>query len=97
LGASDIAFSPDGKFLAVTERLANQIVVFPLEADGATGTPVASNSNGNTPFSCVFTQNGFLVVTEAAGYHLLPQRWSSGRFFRNLVAAGVCDFVCSGE
>jgi 6-phosphogluconolactonase len=67
LGASDIAFSPDGKFLAVTERLANQIVIFPVEADGTAGTPVANNSNGNTPFSCVFTQNGFLVVSEAAG------------------------------
>jgi len=67
LGASDIAFSPDGKFLALTERLANQIVVFPIEADGTAGTPIANNSNGNTPFSCAFTQNGFLVVSEAAG------------------------------
>lgn len=67
LGASDIAFSPDGKFLALTERLANQIVVFPIEADGTVGTPIANNSNGNTPFSCAFTQTGFLVVSEAAG------------------------------
>ena len=67
LGASDIAFSPDGKFLALTERLANQIVVFPIEADGTAGTPIANNSNGNTPFSCAFTQNGFLVVSEATG------------------------------
>jgi len=67
LGASDIAFSPDGKFLAVTERLANQIVLFPIGADGTAGTSVANNSNGNTPFSCAFTQNGFLVVSEAAG------------------------------
>jgi 6-phosphogluconolactonase (cycloisomerase 2 family) len=67
LGASDIAFSPDGKFLAATERLANQIVVFPIEADGTAGTPIANNSNGNIPFSCVFRQNGFLEVSEAAG------------------------------
>jgi 6-phosphogluconolactonase (cycloisomerase 2 family) len=67
LGASDIAFSPDGKFLAITERLANQIVLFPIGADGTAGTPVANNSNGNMPFSCAFTQNGFLVVSEAAG------------------------------
>jgi 6-phosphogluconolactonase len=33
LGASDIAFSPNGSFLAVTERNANQIVVFPVQAD----------------------------------------------------------------
>jgi 6-phosphogluconolactonase len=67
LGASDIAFSPDGRFLAVTERVGNQIVVFPVEADGTTGTPVASNSNGNTPFSCAFTPNGVLVVAETGG------------------------------
>ena len=67
LGASDIAFSPNGNFLAVTERVGNQIVVFPVEADGTTGTPVASNSNGDTPFACAFTPNGVLVVAESAG------------------------------
>jgi 6-phosphogluconolactonase len=67
LGDSDIAFNPSGSFLAVTERVANQIVVFPLQADGTTGTPVANNSNGNTPFACAFTPNGILVVTETAG------------------------------
>jgi 6-phosphogluconolactonase len=67
LGDSDIAFNPDGSFLAVTERVANQIVVFPVQADGTTGTPVANNSNGNTPFAEAFTPSGVLVVTEAAG------------------------------
>jgi 6-phosphogluconolactonase len=67
LGASDIAFNPNGSFLAVTERVANQIVVFPVQADGTTGTPVANNSNGNTPFSEAFTPTGVLVVAEAAG------------------------------
>ncbi len=66
-GASDIALSPNGSFLAITERVANQIVLFPIQADGTAGTPVTNNSNGKTPFSCVFTPNGFLVVTEAAG------------------------------
>jgi hypothetical protein len=57
LGASDIAFSPDGKFLALTERLANQIVVFPIEADGAAGTPIANNSNGkHTVFLRVYAK-----------------------------------------
>ena len=67
LGDSDIAFNPSGSFLAVTERVANQIVVFPTQADGTTGTPVANNSNGNTPFACAFTPTGILVVTESAG------------------------------
>jgi 6-phosphogluconolactonase len=67
LGDSDIAFNPNGGFLAVTERVANQIVVFPVQADGTTGTPVANNSNGNTPFAEAFTPTGVLVVTEAGG------------------------------
>ena len=67
LGDSDIAFNPNGSFLAVTERVANQIVVFPVQADGATGTPVANNSHGNTPFSEAFTPAGVLVVVESAG------------------------------
>jgi 6-phosphogluconolactonase len=67
LGASDIAFSPNGSFLVVTERNANQIAVFPVQADGTTGTPVANNSNGNTPFSEAFTPGEVLLVAEAAG------------------------------
>jgi 6-phosphogluconolactonase (cycloisomerase 2 family) len=45
LGDSDIAFNPNGNLLAVTERVANQIVVFPVQADGTTGSPVVNNSN----------------------------------------------------
>jgi 6-phosphogluconolactonase len=66
-GAADIALSPNGSFLAIPERVANQIVLFPIQSDGTAGTPVTNNSNGQTPFSAVFTPNGFLVVTEAAG------------------------------
>ena len=51
----------------MTERVANQIVVFPVQADGTTGTPVANNSNGNTPFACAFTPTGILIVTESGG------------------------------
>jgi 6-phosphogluconolactonase len=67
LGASDVAFSPNGRFLVVIERAANQIVVFPVNADGTTATAVPSNSNGNTPFSCAFTPSGVLIVSEFAG------------------------------
>jgi 6-phosphogluconolactonase len=67
LGASDIAFNPNGNFLALTERDANQVVVFPVETNGTLGTPIASNSSGNMPFACAFTPSGVLVVAEAAG------------------------------
>jgi 6-phosphogluconolactonase (cycloisomerase 2 family) len=67
LGSSDIAFSPDAHFLVITQRLSNQIVVFPVRADGTTGTPVQNTSNGNTPFSCGFTSGGVLIVAESDG------------------------------
>jgi 6-phosphogluconolactonase len=67
LGDSDIAFNPNGTFLAVTERVANQIIVFPVRADGTAGSPVANDSHGSTPFSAAFTPTGVLVVVESAG------------------------------
>jgi 6-phosphogluconolactonase len=67
LGSSDIVFSPDGRFLVVPQRDSNQIVVFPLQADGTTGTAVPNTSSGNMPFACAFTAGGVLVVTEADG------------------------------
>lgn len=67
LGASDIVFSPNGSCLVLTERVANQIVVFPLQSDGTAGSPVVNNSNGNTPFAEGFTPRGVLVTAEAAG------------------------------
>jgi 6-phosphogluconolactonase len=67
LGASDIGFSPNGSFLVVTERDANQIVVFPIQADGTTGAPVLNPSHGNTPFALAFTPGEVLLVAEAAG------------------------------
>ena len=67
LGASDIGFSPNGSFLVVTERNANQIVVFPVQADSTTGAPVLNPSHGNTPFALAFTPGEVLLVAEAAG------------------------------
>jgi 6-phosphogluconolactonase len=67
LGASDVGFSPNGSFLVVTERNANQIVVFPVQADGTTGAPVVNPSHGNMPFALAFTPGEVLLVAEAAG------------------------------
>lgn len=67
LGASDVVLSPDGRFLVITQRLANQIAVYPLQADGTTGVPVLNASSGNMPFACRFTAGGVLIVAEANG------------------------------
>jgi 6-phosphogluconolactonase len=60
---AQVAFSPDGRMLLVTDRAADGIHVFAVE-DGEIET---FPSRGATPYGFAFTPNGTLVVTEAAG------------------------------
>ncbi|HEY1252216.1 MAG TPA: beta-propeller fold lactonase family protein [Thermoanaerobaculia bacterium] len=62
---ADIRFSPDGAWLAVTQTAANQIVLFPIDADGAPGTPVVTPAEGVGAFGFAFRADGTLIVTEA--------------------------------
>jgi len=65
-GASGLALSPDGQFLAVTERLNGIIDIFHVQANGTLSTAKTSASNGAGVFSVLFAPNGALLVTEAA-------------------------------
>jgi 6-phosphogluconolactonase (cycloisomerase 2 family) len=63
-GAASIAFSPDGHFLAVTERLTNNIDVFKVLADG-TLSPITTNpSAGPGVFAVSFAPEGVAIVSE---------------------------------
>jgi 6-phosphogluconolactonase len=63
-GGASIAVSPDGQFLAVTERVANNIDTFRIQQDG-TLTPIVINTNpAPGTFSLSFTPNGQAVVSE---------------------------------
>jgi 6-phosphogluconolactonase len=67
-GPAQIAFTPNGDGLIVTERVTNIISVFRL--DPSTGLPLDRRSvmsSGQTPFGFEFTPSGTLVVTEAFG------------------------------
>jgi 6-phosphogluconolactonase len=64
-GASGLAISPDGRFLAVTERLNALVDVFAISTDGTLGTIVSTPSSGPGPFSVEFAPNGALLTTEA--------------------------------
>jgi 6-phosphogluconolactonase len=67
-GPAQIAFTPNGDGLVVTERSTDIISVFRL--DPTTGIPVerrSVTSSGQTPFGFEFNRNGVLVVTEAFG------------------------------
>jgi len=63
-GAASLAFSPDGRFLAVTERLTNDIDVFSVQEDG-TLSPIAVNSDVSPgTFALTFAPNGVAIVVE---------------------------------
>jgi len=62
---AQIAFTPDGGSLIVTDRATSSIVAFPV-ADGIAGEPRTFASSGATPYGFDFA-GGSLVVTEAFG------------------------------
>lgn len=62
---SAVAFSPSGRFLVVTETLANLIHVFRIGEDGRAEASGVFASLGRTPSAATFTHDGILAVTEA--------------------------------
>jgi 6-phosphogluconolactonase len=64
---AQIAFSPDGDFLIVTEKATNSIVVYAVDRCGLPGDPQVHPSAGATPFGFAFDRRGQLFVSEAFG------------------------------
>jgi 6-phosphogluconolactonase (cycloisomerase 2 family) len=65
-GASSVVFSPDGKFLVATEKLTNNIDVFPVMGDGTLGPVVTTKDALAGLFDAAFAPNGALLTLEAA-------------------------------
>jgi len=63
---AQVAFSPDGKTLVVTERGTNSISTYSVGGDGRAQGPMTIASSGATPYGFDFA-GGTLVVTEAFG------------------------------
>jgi 6-phosphogluconolactonase (cycloisomerase 2 family) len=63
---AQIAFSPDGRTLVVTERGTNSTSTFAVGADGLAEAPQTIASSGATPYGFGFA-GGSVVVTEAFG------------------------------
>jgi 6-phosphogluconolactonase (cycloisomerase 2 family) len=64
---AQIAFSPDGGTLVVTERGTNSISSFAVDSSGYAGEATTIPSAGATPYGFDFAGSTALVVTEAFG------------------------------
>lgn len=64
---AQIAFSPDGQHLVVTEKSTATIDLYPVTRDGLAGAPVSYASSAATPFGFAFGKRSQVFVSEAAG------------------------------
>lgn len=62
-GAAQVAVTPDGRALLVTEKGSSTIDVFTLDSFGVPGRASASASAGRTPFGFAFGRGGTAVVS----------------------------------
>ena len=67
VGPAQVAFSPDGDHLVVTEKNSNQILIFDVDRDGLLGDVRTEASAGATPFGFAFGRRDQLFVSEAFG------------------------------
>ena len=66
-GSAQVAFSPDGETLVVTNKATNVIDSYSVGKEGLLDGPRANPSSGTTPFGFAFDERGILVVSEAFG------------------------------
>ncbi len=64
---AQIAFSPAGNSLLVTEKITNKIAAFSLAANGSVSNAVYTNAVGVQPFGFDFSRDKFMIVSNAFG------------------------------
>jgi len=63
-GAASLSFSPDGRFLVVSERLTNSINTFRVEEDGTLSTLALNHDAAPGTFAVAFAPNGSVLISE---------------------------------
>jgi len=66
-GPAQIKFSPNGRFVIVTEKGTDTISVFPVDSYGYPGAGVFNAASGQTPFAMDFGTRQQLFVSEVSG------------------------------
>jgi 6-phosphogluconolactonase len=64
---AQVAFTPDGRTLLVTDRASDSIHAFAVDRNGLAADKVTHRSSGVTPYGFDVRPDGVMVVTEAAG------------------------------
>jgi 6-phosphogluconolactonase len=64
---AQVAFSPDGSMVVITQRGTDSIVTYKVTPEGTFGVSSEIASEGPTPYGFAFTSGGTLLVTEAFG------------------------------
>ena len=67
VGPAQVAFSPNGRWLIVTEKGTNRLDVYAVGSDGVASAATTTASAGGTPFGFAFGHRDELFVSEAAG------------------------------
>ncbi len=65
--APQISFTPNGRWLVVTEKATDKISSFKVMNDGSVSSGIFTASTGKTPFGFAFARNNVMVVSNAAG------------------------------
>jgi 6-phosphogluconolactonase len=66
-GPSSLAFSPDGRFLLVTEKVTNNIDVFSVQSDGTLSQPTITPDPIPGVFDVVFSPGGAALIVQTGG------------------------------
>jgi len=67
VNSASLAFTPDGRFLVVTERATNNLDVFRVLADGRLSKISINPSAGPGAFSVAIAPNGAVLISETGG------------------------------
>ena len=66
-GPAQVAFSPGGEFLLVTEKATSRISTYRIDSEGLPEGPMVQDSAGTTPFAMDFAARDLLLVSEVFG------------------------------
>ena len=92
---AEVSFSPNGNWIAVTERNGNFIDVFKVKADGTTSAPTFTPSPVTDTLGFLFTSQGYLVATQADN-GAAPGTVSSYQILKDGTAQSITNSLGTG-